>query len=307
MADISNVEFRHLRHFIAVAEELHFRRAATRLGMTQPPLSQSIAGLEAALGVELFDRSRRQISLTEAGHAFLGEARLILDAIGRAAAKARAAADGHSGILRLTHVGTASYALLPRLIASYRALFPRVAIDIAERTTASQIEALSRGEADIGLVRMPVPEAPGLRFEIIDSEPFLVALPERHPLSPRDVIGLGELASEPFVMFPAREAPAFYARIISACEEEGFVMNVAQEATEMHTLVSMVAARLGIALVPASLRHLHQPGVVYRRCDPAPASLRADMALAWRRADPSSVVTAFLEVARTARGAQGHP
>lgn len=298
MRDISNIEFRHLRQFVAVAEELHFRRAAMRLGMTQPPLSQSIAGLESALGVELLDRSRRQVCLTEAGRAFLGDARRMLSDLQQAAANARAAADGRVGVLRLTHVGTASYTLMPRLLACYREHFPQVTIDVTERTTSAQIEAILRGEADIGLIRMPVPETPGLRFEIIDNEPFVVALRSGHPLAQRETVGLSELAAESFVMFPAHEAPAFYARIVSACHDAGFVMKISQEATQLQTVISMVAAGFGIALVPASLRHLQQPGVIYRPCDPAPAALRTEIAMAWRRADPGSVVVSFLELAR---------
>jgi DNA-binding transcriptional LysR family regulator len=298
MSGISDIELRHLRHFVAVAEELHFRRAAVRLGMTQPPLSQSIAGLETALDLELFDRSRRQIRLTNAGHAFLDRARSVLDSIEQAAATAHAAAEGRIGRLRITYVGTASYALLPRLVANYRERYPHVIVEMAERTAVAQVEALVRGEADIGLIRMPMPDIPALLFETIDSEPFLVALPERHPLAARQALRLTELAMEPFVMFPAREAPAFHALIVGACLNAGFAMTVVQEAVQMHTIVSMVAAGLGIALVPGSLHHLHQPGVVYRPCDPSPASFRAEISLAWRRADPSSVVSAFLQVAR---------
>jgi DNA-binding transcriptional LysR family regulator len=298
MFDISDIELRHLRHFVAVADELHFRRAAIRLGMTQPPLSQSIARLEAALHLELFDRSRRQIRLTEAGHAFLDSARSLLDSIEQAVATAQAAADGRIGRLRMTYVGTASYALLPRLVAKYRERYPLVHVDMIERTSAAQVEALVRGEADVGLVRIPMAEIPALRFETIDSEPFVVALPEKHPLADSGNLRLPQLARESFVMFPAREAPAYHARIVNACLDAGFAMTVAQEAVQMHTIVGMVAAGLGIALVPGSLHHLHQPGVVYRPCDPYPASLRAEIALAWRRADPSSVVAGFLQVAR---------
>jgi DNA-binding transcriptional LysR family regulator len=298
MRDISDIELRQLRHFIAVAEELHFRRAATRLGMTQPPLSQSIAGLEAAIDVELFDRTRRQIRLTDAGQTFLDMARIAMAAVDMAVAAARDAAEGRRGRLRITYVGAASYAVLPRLIAIYRERCPHVVIEMAERTAAGQIDALQRGEADVGLIRLPVHETGDLRFETIHSEPFLVALPERHPLAERRAVALADLAKEAFVMFPAREAPAFHALIVTACLEAGFSLRITQEAMQMHAIVSMVAAGLGVALVPASLRHLNQPGVIYRPCDPAPPSLRAELALVWRRADPSSVVTAFLEVAR---------
>jgi DNA-binding transcriptional LysR family regulator len=154
MSGISDIELRHLRHFVAVAEELHFRRAAVRLGMTQPPLSQSIAVLESALDLELFDRSRRQIRLTDAGHAFLDKTRSVLDSIEQAAATAHAAAEGRIGRLRITYVGTASYALLPRLVAKYRERYPHVIVETAERTAAAQVEALVRGEADIGLIRI---------------------------------------------------------------------------------------------------------------------------------------------------------
>ena len=204
----------------------------------------------------------------------------------------------------MTYVGTASYALLPHLVAKYRERYPRVRVDMVERTSTAQVEALVCGEADVGLIRMPMPDIPALRFEIVDSEPFVVAIPERHPLAAHDALRLLELERESFVMFPAGEAPAYHARIVGACLDAGFAMRVVQEAVQMHTIVSMVAAGLGIALVPASLHHLHQPGVVYRPCDPSPASLQAEIALAWRRADPSSVVASFLQVARQAHAQQ---
>lgn len=298
MSYISQIELRQLRQFIAVAEELHFRRAAARLGMAQPPLSQAIQKLERDVGAELLDRSQRRVRLTEAGLAFLTEARRTLAQAERTIAAAQRAARGLIGSLKLTYVGAATYDLLPRLVRAYRASHPDVELALVERTTAAQVRALQRGESDVGLVRPPIFNATDLRSEPLLRERLIAALPEDHRFAGQKTIRLRDLADESFIMFPAHEGPSFHARIVTACEAAGFSMRIAQEAIQMHAIVSLVAAGLGVALVPASMQSLRQAGVVYRSLTD---SLVVDLALMWRRGEASSVVTTFLETARVFR------
>jgi DNA-binding transcriptional LysR family regulator len=299
MPRISNIELRQLRQFIVVAEELHFRRAAARLGMAQPPLSQAIRKLENDLGVELFDRSRRQVRLTEGGLVLLEEARRTIAQAELAFEAARRASRGLIGLLRVTYVGASIYDFLPRLVRAYRQRF--VELQLRERTTAGQVRALQRGEADVGFIRPPAFGADDLRYESVLREPLVIALPEGHVLADCPSVALGDLAGEPFITFPAYEGPAFHARLMAACEAAGFSMRVAQEAVQMHTIVGLVAAGLGVALVPASMRNLRQAGVVYRDLRDVTDLLHVDLAVLWRRGEPSAVVTAFLEALRAER------
>jgi len=303
MSQISNVEIRQLRQFVAVAEELHFRRAAARLGMAQPPLSQAIQKLEKEVGAELLDRSQRRVRLTEAGVVFLVEARRTIVQAAHAVETARRAARGLIGSLRVTYVGAATYDFLPGLIRAYRAHYPDIELELMERTTAAQARAIQRGEADVGLVRPPLFDADGLHCAPVLRERLVVALPEDHKLVKETAIELRDLADENFIMFPAHEGPGFHAGIVSACEAAGFSPRVVQRAVQMHAIVALVVAGLGVALVPASMRRLRQVGVVYREIGNSPETLHVDLAVMWRRGEPSSVVTAFLDVARSFRAA----
>ncbi|WP_343231201.1 LysR family transcriptional regulator [Rhodomicrobium vannielii] len=300
-SDISTVELRQFRQFVAVAEELHFRRAAARLGMAQPPLSQAIRKLERDIGVDLFDRSARQVRLTDAGAAFLEEARRAIVQADRAVRAAQRAARGLRGTLRVTYVGSAVYDVLPRLIRTWRDRHGDVELVLRERTTTAQIRALAQGEADVGFVRSPLFGAAGLNHRTIKREPLIAALPAGHRLADRAFIALADLAGEPFVTFPSHEGPSLHARIVAACERAGFSPEIAQEAVQMHTIVALVAAGLGVALVPASMRSLRQEGVAYRDIADAPDSLTVELAVLWRRGEPSSVVTAFLDTVREAK------
>jgi DNA-binding transcriptional LysR family regulator len=301
MPQISDIEIRQLRQFVAVAEELHFRRAAARLGMAQPPLSQAIQKLEKEVGAELLDRSQRRVRLTEAGIAFLAEARRTIVQAAHAVETARRAARGLVGSLRVTYVGAATYDFLPGLIRAYRTHYPDIELELMERTTAAQARAIQRGEADVGLVRPPVFDAEDLHCATVLRERLVVALPEDHRLVNETAIELRDLAGEDFIMFPAHEGPGFHARIVSACEAAGFSPRIVQRAVQMHAIVALVVAGLGVALVPASMRSLRQVGVVYREIGNSPETLHVDLAVMWRRGEPSSVVTAFLDVARSFR------
>lgn len=266
--------------------------------MAQPPLSQAILKLEREIGVELLARTRRSVALTEAGAIFLEEARRAIAQAEQAVAAAQRAARGQVGTVRLTYVGAASYAYLPRLLRAFRDRHLGVEVSLQERTTAAQILAIRRGEADVGLVRPPVLGADDLRTATVLSEPLVAALPHDHPLCRAEHLRMADLADESFIMFPAHEGPSFYARVVLACETAGFTMRVVQEATQMHAIVGLVANGLGVALVPASMRALGVNGVTYCELAEAPAGLTVDLALLWRRGEPSSAVTRFLETAR---------
>ena len=299
MENISNtVDIRQLRHFMAVAEEHNFRRAAERLGMAQPPLTQSIRKLEDGIGAQLFDRSQRPVRLTEAGRTLLPEARTILAQLAASVRKVQRASQGIVGTLRITHVGSAAFEFLPALIRAYRKTHPEVDLELRERTTAAQLAALHAGTCDVGFVRPPVFAGADLCCEIVRRERLVAALPETHPLARRRRVRLMELAHQPFIMFPAREGPSFYARIVSACEHAGFSMRVVQEAVQMHAIVSLVAAGLGVALVPASMRNLRHPGVVYRDVSGDSGRLSAELGVVWRKHQDSPVIDGFLEQIR---------
>jgi DNA-binding transcriptional LysR family regulator len=302
MRGVSSIELRLFRQFVVVAEELNVRRAARRLGMSQPPLSQAMRRLEDELGVELFDRAARRFRLTEAGTALLPEARSALEQAARAVDAARRAARGLSGVLRVRYVGAAAYGVLPEVVRGFRRAHPDVELELLEATTAAQVDALRRAAADVGFVRPPVAGGDELRTETVAREPLVVALPADHPLGSGGAVALRDLADEGFVSFPPAEGPALHALLAAACRDAGFTMRVAQQAVQMHAIVALVAAGLGVALVPASVRRLGLPGVVYRPLEGS-ADLSVDLAVVWRRGDPSSVVTRFLDTVR--RGPSG--
>ncbi len=292
-----SMELRHLRYFVAVAEELHFARAARRLHMAQPPLSQQIKSLEDELGVRLFDRSHRRVRLTDAGAAFLTGARRTLATAERAADAARRAARGETGRLAIGYVASVAYQLLPAILRAFRRRAPDVTLVLEEMSSAEQSRALAAGTLDVGFVRRPPPIEPGLAGIVVRREPIVLALPRGHALAALRVIRLSELRAEPFIVFPARPRPSWADVAIDLCRRAGFEPAVAQEAIEMTSALSLVAAGIGITLVPASVRAIRRPGVVFRPIAPAPMS---ELVLV-RRAEPASeIVTRFLDVVAVA-------
>ncbi|HEY7063164.1 MAG TPA: LysR family transcriptional regulator [Chloroflexota bacterium] len=292
------MELRHLRYFVAVAEELHFGRAAARLHIAQPPLSRQIQQLEAELGVALFDRGQRRVRLTDAGAVFLGEARAVLARAEQAAEAARRAARGEVGSLVIGFIGAASYSVLPAVVPAFRARLPAAELVLHEMTTAEQLDALRAGRIRAGFVRPPV-AGPALAAEIILREPLVVALPAGHPLAARRRLAVAALADEPWVLFPRRLAADLYDQIMALCERAGFRPRVAQEALQMQTVARLVGAGSGVSLVPRSVQQLHGAGVAYRPLRDAPAAA-VEMAIAWRRDDASALLRQFLAVARRA-------
>jgi DNA-binding transcriptional LysR family regulator len=289
------MELRHLRYFIAVAEELHFRRAAERLHMSQPPLSQQIRALEDDVGVQLLVRDRRGVSLTTAGRAFLAEAYNVLGAAEHAVATARQVARGDMGDLSIGFVGSTMYGLVPELLRAFGEEHPAVRVRLREMASAAQMPALQTREIDIGFLRPPV-AAEGITVETLFEEPLVVALPADHPLAGTARVDVRRLRDEAIVSLSPIDAPGMYTATEATLAAAGVVPHVVQTVTELPTAVGLVAAGLGVTLVPASLVSLNRTGVVYR-----PLKGRAHMvrlAVGYRARSQPPVVRAFLDLAR---------
>ncbi|MEG4227426.1 LysR family transcriptional regulator [Microcoleus sp. N9_B2] len=292
------MELRHLRYFIAVAEELNFTRAAEKLHIAQPPLSQQIQHLEAELGFQLFRRTKRTVVLTEAGQLFFEESQKILQQVDRAIQLGRQTSRGELGQLTIGFVSSAAHNVVPAILQAFRTRCPAVKLELHELTTNEQLQRLREGRIDIGFVRPPV-EEDGINSEIVFREPLIVALPETHPAADRAQVELRELSTEPFILFPRSQAPGLYDAIVSLCQQAGFSPIAAQEAIQMQTIVSLVAAEMGVAIVPASMQNFQRSGVVYKSL-PESTCIVA-IALIWR-SDPTAAVQRFLEVARQISG-----
>jgi len=289
------MELRHLHYFIAVAEELHFSRAAERLCISQPPLSQQIQSLEAELGVKLFERTKRQVHLTEAGKVFLDRSYRVLAQLEQAIEVTQRIGRGEVGQLAICFVDSAMYTVLPEILRIFRSQFPAVELRLQELTTVQQIQALYDIQVDVGIVRSAISE-PGLSVECLLPESLVLALPETHSLSAQTQVSFSTLADELFILPPAKLGPVFHEQIINLCQQAGFRPRVAQEAVQMQTIVGLVAAGLGIAIVPASLQNFHRSGVIYR---PLQEQLSdTGLYLTWRQHDSSPVLSAFLSLAR---------
>lgn len=286
---------RQLRYFVAVAERLHFGRAAAALHISQPPLSRAIRGLEEQLGARLLARSRRKVELTPEGARFYDEAKRLLGQLERAALEVGAMAAGQSGRLRLGFVSLADYGVLPGLLKSFKAARPGVSLALREMLSPEQAAALAAGELDFGLLLPPV--AGDLEHVVVQSERFVAALPARHARARgRGRVAMRELAGEAFVMVPRDIAPGLYDIVAGLAARAGFSLRLAQEAIQMQTVVSLVSSGLGVAIVPASIANLGRRGVLYREiADPHP---RLDLWLAWRRGALGASARDFLAHAR---------
>jgi DNA-binding transcriptional LysR family regulator len=300
------MELRHLRYFLAVAEELHFHRAATRLHISQPPLSQQIRALERELDVQLLRRKPRGVELTEAGRALLADARAILAHIDHAFATTRRTARGEQGRIAVGFTSSAPFhPFVPRVIRAFRESFPLITLTLEESGTTELIEDLRHERVDAAFIRTPVTDPLGLTVNPLLEEAMLVALPSAHSLASGDAadgkaLTLAALAAETFIVYRRRSGPGLYDAIFAACHAAGFSPLVGQEAPRIVSTLNLVAAGLGIAIVPASLRRMQMDGVVYRSL--TGTQPRAPLLLATRRGDTSAVVRHFLDlVKRTAR------
>jgi DNA-binding transcriptional LysR family regulator len=293
------MELRLLKYFIAVAEELHFTRAADRLHIAQPPLSQQIKQLEEELGARLLERSKRQVELTIAGKAVLEEARRTIAQAERVAIVARRAVRGEVGELSVGFSSSAPYTMLPAIIRTFRARYADVKLTLHEGSTEDLIAKLRAGAIDAGFVRAPSGEdAAGLAVMPILREPLVAALPQGHRLRRQKQVAIRALKGEQFVLPPRHAAPVLYDQIIGLCRRGGFEPRVAQEATQMQTIVSLVSAGLGVAIVPASIQELHRARVLYRSLQPN--DVMTEMALVYDAGSRSQVLRVFVELVEKA-------
>jgi DNA-binding transcriptional LysR family regulator len=289
------MELRHLRYFVAVAEELHFRRAAERLHMSQPPLSQQIRQLEEEVGVQLLLRNQHRVELTASGAAFLERAREILDAVESAAIEARRVQRGEVGRLAVGFVGSSMYSVVPELLQAFGERYGGVALRLRELGTTEQLRQLESGRLDIGFVR-PRQSRPGLTIEPVFAEQIMLALPDRHRLAAQQRIHIGDLAGEGLVLLTRAGSPGLRKTLEPITDQLGGEEAIVQEVAEMQTVIGLVAAGVGVSLVPESVRALQRRGVTYRPlAEDVPT---VELAAAWRTGDDSPVLAAFLALIR---------
>ena len=289
------MDTRKLTAFVAVAEELHFGRAARRLHLSQPPLSLTIRTLEAELGTKLFLRSSRRVELTEAGRVLLEQARAILEQLGEARRRTAEAGRGERGSLSIGFITPIVYGFLPALLREFRMRFPGVRLTLREAMGDVQLEELERGKLSAGFVAAPVSSEQLSQLTVL-RETMVAALPKSHTLArAQGAIRLAQLAGEPFILFPRTIAPGFFDRIVAFCRAGGFSPRVEQEAMQSQTIVGLVSAGLGVAIVPASIKQLRRPGVVYRPFKER--SPRVETLLVWRREDRSPALQNFVKLA----------
>lgn len=294
-----NLELRQLRYFVTVAEELHFGRAAKRLHMTQPPLSQTIMVLEEVLGATLFDRNRRGVALTAAGTALLPEARRLLAQANELSELVKRAAQGKTGKLVLAFVSSADYSVLPPFLRTYRVAYPQVQIALREATSDLQLEEMLNGRIDAGLLIPPLPEKAKaeLNYLPVLNEPLLLATPADLPeLKNKQKADLNSLPPLPLIIFPRAISPGLYDTILTLFHDNGLTPEIGQEAIQMQTIVSLVSAGMGMAIVPQSVGNLRRPGVEYRPL--IQSTPLVETGLAWRRDNNSPVLKGFLDLMR---------
>ncbi|KAB8036364.1 LysR family transcriptional regulator [Janthinobacterium aquaticum] len=294
------MELRHLRYFVAVAEELHFTRAAERLHIGQPPLSQQIQALEAELGAQLFERSKRSVRLTEAGRLFLLDARQILALSERAAVTAQRAQRGEAGELRIGFTFSTPFTpYFATVINRYRQQFPHVTLTLHEMATLHQLTAISARQMDLGLVRPPETDCPAdITLTELRRDPLMLVLPTAHRLAAQETIAIADMAGEDFVMYPKDAGTGIYLQILRLCRAAGFTPHVAQEANEASTIIGLVAAGCGISVLPSSFDRIRMDGICYRPI--ADAEATTSLLLAQRQDDSSPLVAAFVQLAQEA-------
>ena len=302
------MELRHLRYFVTTAEELNVTKAAVRLGIAQPPLTQQIKALESELGVHLFTRIGRRIALTEAGILFLTEARAILERANQAISIARSAGRGDTGTLRIGFTGSAGFnPIVTSILSRFRTGWPQVVLGLEESRTSRLLSALSAGAIDAAFVRPPVDSDGKVSSRIVSTETMVVAVPASHELAAQADVSLPALRDEAFILYPREGGFGLSELVVAACLTAGFQPRVAQQSPQMTSTINLVAASIGIAIVPECMSPLRPDAV--RFLDLHEPSLMADLHLAYRRDDQSPllrnlVATAdFFSIAQTERPA----
>jgi DNA-binding transcriptional LysR family regulator len=287
------IDLRQLRYFQAVAEELHFGRAAARLSIAQPALSRQIQQIEQELGTPLLRRTQRRVELLPAGALLLERSRAIQQELARTLADVRRTGAGELGKLALGFIHSSTYGLLPSVIRRFRQLYPGIELELHELPIPTQHAALVRGTIDLGLLRLQAGPAELEQVAVLP-DPFVLAVPARHALAARERVRLKEAAGEPFILFNQAEAPLLHDRVQALCEQAGFQPHVVQRATQLHTIVGLVGGGLGVAVLPATARNLHPKQVRFLQIADKAEPLQ--IALAWRRGHETPAIRSFRKV-----------
>ncbi|MER9681272.1 LysR family transcriptional regulator [Mesorhizobium sp. M0184] len=293
-----------MQSFMAVAEELHFGRAAARLHISQPPLTKQIQQLEQAMGVRLLERTKRKVELTAAGRVFLDEVRAVLHQTEQAVELARKADRGETGHLAVGFIDAAIYSVVPSVVQRFTKRYPEVELSLTDLRIPNQVRAVAERQLDIGFVHPPVVHN-ALKVESILVEPLIVALPETHRLASEAEVALADLASEALIQFPRSINPSLYDEIVGLCRSSGFSPRIVREATPKQTIIGLVSVGLGVSLLPACLQNLRRSGVVYRPIQGRTLSI--DTSIIYRHEQPSPVLKAFLDIVRETTQKDSNP
>ncbi|ABR64915.1 LysR family transcriptional regulator [Sinorhizobium medicae] len=290
------MEHRLLQSYVAVAEELHFGRAAKRLNISQPPLTKQIQQLERELGVALFERTKRKVELTAAGSVLLEEARRLLRQTENAAELVRKTERGETGHLAVGFIDAAIYSLVPNVVECFTRSYPHVTVELADLRIPDQVRGVSEGRLDVGFIHPPI-RGEQLAIETVLVEPLVVAVPQRHRLASRAEIPLAELANEALIQFPRSINPTLYDEIIGLCQSSGFNPKIVREATPKQTIIGLVSVGLGVSLLPRCLENLKRDGVAYRPI--SGPNLSIDTSIIYRSDRLRPATKAFINVVRT--------
>jgi DNA-binding transcriptional LysR family regulator len=288
------IELRHLRYFLAVAETLHFSKAAQTLGIAQPPLSQQIKRMEQLLGHRLFDRTTRGVKLTLAGQLLAERARSTIEKVQDDLAQVRRLGRGEEGTLTVGFAGSVMFTDLPAAIESYRRRYPKVELRLREFSTSAQISALLTGTLDLAFLRDGDPTE-GIEISTLFEERYVAVLPKAHTLARRASLRVGDLRKEPFILFARRMGPLAFDRTVACCERNGFRPNIVQDAPQWPTLVRLVAAGLGVSLAPACVATVAIPGAIYREVR---AACRTTVDLGIKTGSATTLSGNFIRIAR---------
>lgn len=290
------LSLRQFQQFLAVAETMNFRRAAERLNMAQPPLTTAIRLMEEEIGVRLFERTNRITRLTPAGEVLREEARRAIAQAERAVTLTKRAGEGAIGTLRIGFVASSIHHLIPRIVAEFRRAYPSVVLELEEATSARQISAVLADRMDVGLVALPIPSSAEtlIAKSVLMESRLIAAIPADHPLASEPSLRLAALAGESWILFPESEGPGLYSTIMQACSEAGFSPRVGQRAVQMETIIGLVAAGLGVALVPEAFLSSGREGVAFRHLDGIGTPIPYKVGLAWRKDQSLPVLSSFL-------------
>jgi DNA-binding transcriptional LysR family regulator len=287
------MEFRQLRYFVTVAQELHFGRAAELLDITQPALSKQIRVLETELGIQLFTRTKRTVKLTKPGEVFLEQARQLLQQADKAIKLTQRTALGEVGRLIVGFTATATYTVLPVLIGRFRAIYPQIEVEMLELSTEAQVTALNRGEIDLGFLHPPI-DSRGLELNPILAEEFVAVLPKQHHLASKKLLSLKDLAGESFILHPRSEGPFLYDGFLKLCYQAGFQPQIVKEVNAHQTRICLVAAGMGITFIPAGLQPSVNQDLV---CKPTEnLGMKLEFAAAWRSVVTAPVLQEFIKL-----------